>query len=218
MRKTLLLLATGGALVASVAAAAECPACGGPPRLAVAGIAFYAALLVAALVRPEHPLLRFAFMSAAGFHLGLAWTMASRGAPCALCLATALCSMAATALCLGRDRVRWSQLPAVAPWTAAIGLLAAPPAPPMEFPPHTRIVAYTRPDCEYCDELRNRVIPEATRGLEVEIVYRDAASADFVRRAPTLLLSRGTRHRVMEGLPTVDRLREELVVIGGISP
>jgi hypothetical protein len=218
VRKTLLLLATGGALIASVAAAAECPACGGPPRLAVAGIAFYAAVLIGTLASSEAPALRFAYMAATGFHFGLIWTMASRGAPCGLCVATALCSMTATALSLGADRLRWSQLPAVAPWTAALGLLAAPPPPPMEFSPHTRIVAYTRPDCGYCDELRSRVLPEATRGIDVEVVYRDASSAGFVRRAPTLLLSRGTRQRVLEGLPTVARLRDELAHIGGTPP
>jgi hypothetical protein len=215
VRRALLLLATGGAWTASVVAAVDCPSCAGPSDLAWAGVAGYAALLIASLVREEWPPVRWGFIAAAGFHLGLICAMASRGSACQLCLSTAACAFAATVLALARDRRTWPLLPVVTPWTAALGLLAAPPAPPVDFPDHTRIVAYTRADCAYCEELRARVLPEATRGLDVEVVYRDAAAADFVRRAPTLLLSRGRRSRVMEGLPTVDRLREELVGIGG---
>lgn len=218
MRRLLLLLSTGGALAASVAAAVDCPSCGGPPALAIAGAGLYSALLLATLLAEERPAVRFAYMAASGIHLGLICAMASRGAACPLCLATAACAFAATALALARDRRSWPALPVVWPWAAAIGLLAAPPAPPAEFPPHTRIVAYTRSDCPYCDDLRDRVLPEATRGLDVEVVFRDAAAADFVRRAPTLLLSRGRRYRLLEGLPSVDRLREELSAIGGPRP
>jgi hypothetical protein len=79
-------------------------------------------------------------------------------------------------------------------------------------------VAYTLGDCPYCDDLRHRVLPEATRGLDVEVLYKDASTVSFVRRAPTLLLTRGRRRRVLEGLPTVGRLREELVGLGGTPP
>src|SRR5688572_11476278 len=215
MRRALLLLAAGGALIASTAAAVECPACAGPSDLSVAGVFWYAALLIGTLFCEACGFIRAGFMAASGFHLGLICTMASRGSACALCLATAACAFAATALALARDRRFVQLLPVILPWTAALGLLAAPPPPPAEFPDHLRIVAYTRGDCGYCDELRDRVLPEATRGFDVEVVYLDAATADFVRRAPTLLLSRGRRHRVMEGLPTVDRLREEIAEIGG---
>ena len=218
MRRALLLLAIGGALSTSAAAAVECPACTGPSDLAVAGAVLYGALLVGALFREDFVAVRWALMGAAGFHLGLVCAMASRGSTCPLCLATAACAFAATALVLVRDRASRPLLPVIAPWTAAFGLLAAPPAPPTDFPDHTRIVAYTRGDCPYCDELRDRILPEATRGLDVEVVYREAASVDFVRRAPTLLLSRGRRSRVVEGLPTVARLREEIADIGGGAP
>jgi len=158
-------------------------------------------------------------MSASGFHLGLICAMASRGAACPLCITTArVPPFAATALGAG------SRPPVVAgasrrlAWPRPLELLAAPPAPPVEFAPHTRIVAYTRADCPYCDDLRDRVLPEATRGLDVEIVYRDAATADFVRRAPTLLLSSRTAGtgswRVSDGRPTPRRDR----VIGGYRP
>lgn len=217
MRRALLLLATGGALAASTAAAVGCPSCGGPPSLALAGVVLYAALLIGVLVREDFLLIRLAFMAASGVHLGLICAMASRGSICALCLATAACAFTATCLALARNRSSLQLLPVILPWTAALGLLAAPPVPPADFPDHLRIVAYTRVDCGYCDELRDRVLPEATRGFEVEVVYRDAAAADFVHRAPTLLLSRGRRYRVMEGLPTVDRLRDEIADIGGTS-
>ena len=211
-------MAIGGALATSSAAAVECPACAGSSPLAVAGVVLYGALLIGTLLREDFVAVRCALMGASGFHLGLICAMASRGSACPLCLATAACAFAATGLVLARARDSRPWLPVIAPWTAAFGLLAAPPAPPNDFPDHLRIVAYTRGDCPYCDELRNRVLPEATRGLEIEVVYRDAASAGFVRRAPTLLLSRGRRSRVVEGLPTVARLRDEIAGLGGISP
>jgi hypothetical protein len=218
MRRALLLLTTGGALAASVAASLDCASCGGPPTLAVAGSAYYALLLAVAWLREDLSAVRIAFMAASGFHLGLICAMASRGGACSLCLAAAGCAFASTLFALARDRRSWPMLPVVAPWTAAFGLLAAPPAPPSDAPPHMRIVAYTRGDCPYCDELRDRVLPEATRGLDVEVLYKDASTASFVRRAPTLLLTRGHRQRVLEGLPTVGRLREELAVLGGNPP
>lgn len=217
MRRALLLLATGGALAASTAAAIGCPSCDGPSGLALGGVVLYGALLIGALAFEDFPLVRLVFMGASGLHLGLVCAMASRGSICALCLATAACAFAATSLALARDRRSLQMLPVILPWTAALGLLAAPPAPPADFPDHLRIVAYTRADCGYCDELRDRVMPEATRGFDVEVVYRDASTADFVRRAPTLLLSRGQQYRVVEGLPTVDRLRDEIADLGGTS-
>lgn len=218
MRRILLLLATGGALAASVLAAVECPACGGPSSPAVAGCAFYGALLIFTLVRDDGRLNRFALMAASGFHLGLIFSMASRGAACGLCVAAAGCAFLALGLALAREPRSLPLLPVVLPWTAAFGLMSAPPVPPMEFPEHTRIVAYTRPDCGYCEELKNRVLPEATRGIQVEVQYRDADQAGFVRRAPTLLISRGRKYRVVEGLPTVDRLRDEIAGIEGANP
>jgi len=218
MRKKLLLVALGGALACSVAGVAGCRSCGTPPPLAVAGIAFYAASLIVALARPDAASLRFALMAASGFHLGLIAAMASRGFACGSCLGAASCAFMALALVLGRDMSRWNWLPPILPWTAAAGLLMAPPSPPVDSPPHTRIVAYTRPDCPYCDELRDRVLPEATRGLAVEVVFRDAAGADFVTRTPTLLISRGANFRVVEGLPAPERLREEIARVEGGRP
>lgn len=218
MKKPLLLLAIGAALAASVAAVTECLSCGSALRLAWIGVAWYACLLVAAICQGAGDLVRWMCAIAAGFHLGLVCASLSRGSVCPLCLIAALGAFVATAASFAPHRPSWSLLPVILPWAAAFGLLAVPPLPRVEAPAHTRIVAYTRADCAYCDELRDRVLPEAVRGLEVEVQYRDAGSADFVRRAPTLLLTRGARSRVLEGLPTVDRLRDELSALGGTAP
>jgi hypothetical protein len=169
--------------------------------------------LAAALVRPEAAALRFGLIAASGFHLGLIAAMAARGSACGVCLGSASCALLATALALGREPSRWNWVPPLLPWTAAAGLLLAPPVPPVEASLHTRIVAYTRSDCPYCDDLRDHVLPEATRGLDVEVVFRDAAGVDFVNRTPTLLITRGSNYRVLEGLPAPDRLREEIAAV-----
>jgi len=218
MSRIPLLVALVGALCFSVAGAAGCRSCGSIPPLAVGGIVFYAATLVIASWRPRAKILLFSLIGAGGFHLGLVSSMISRGTTCETCLGAALFAFAALAATLGRDPSRWTWVPPILPWTAAAGLLAAPPLPTVEPLGHTRIVAYTRPDCPYCDELRDRVLPEATRGLDVEVVFRDASSADFVTRTPTLLISRGSNRKVMEGLPAPDRLRKEIAAVEGRRP
>ena len=218
MKKPLVLLALGAALAASVGAVVECSSCGSGARLAWVGIAWYAALLAGTLFQGAGALVRWMCAIASGFHLGLICALASRGSFCPLCLTAAGGAFVATALTFVPHRPSWPLLPVILPWSAAFGLLAVPPVPRIEAPAHTRIVAYTRADCAYCDELRDRVLPEAIRGMDVEVQYRDAASAEFVRRAPTLLLTRGSRSRVLEGLPTVDRLRDELATLDGGAP
>jgi hypothetical protein len=74
------------------------------------------------------------------------------------------------------------------------------------------IVVFTQEDCAYCDELRDRVMPEIERefGRRVRIDYRPASDLPAVRKTPTLILTpgrTGIQGRVIEGLPTVERLR-----------
>jgi protein-disulfide isomerase len=74
------------------------------------------------------------------------------------------------------------------------------------------VEVFTEPDCPYCDELRSRVMPEIEKefGTRVRINYRPATDLPAVRRTPTLILTPGrlgAQGRVIEGLPTLERLR-----------
>jgi len=79
-------------------------------------------------------------------------------------------------------------------------------------------VVYSRSDCAYCDDLRDRVLPEAVRGIAAEIAWRPAAEAEFVTRTPTLVVSRGSDFQVFEGLPPPEALRAGLLAVNGGHP
>ena len=198
MKTALLILLALATALATAAAVGACAACSNP-RFGLLGAGFYATMLVAAAIRgPTRPI-AVALFGALGFHAGLLAT----GLACPLCWACAACS-AAIALLLVRDHA-----PALvaAPWAAAVALaLARPPAPP---PPRT-VVVYEQPGCPHCDDLKTRVMPEATRDLDVDVRYRPAPL--WVRATPTVVI--GTR--VLEGVPPPDLLRR--AIVEGLAP
>lgn len=220
MRRILVLAGIAGALAFSAAAAGlACAACGGPPPLAVAGVLGYGTLLALGSWRGDHPIVRVGLLGAGGFHLGLLATMAMRGSFCTACVGAAVCCGAAVVACLGGDRARWTLAPAILPWTAALAFaMPQPPAPQPDGSDRTRILVYENADCPYCELLRSRVLPEAVRGLDVDVAYRLAEDADFVTRTPTIVLSRGQTVRVLEGVPSPEELRAEVVSLGGAKP
>ena len=92
------------------------------------------------------------------------------------------------------------------PRTAA----ATPPAGP-----GVRITIFSQEDCPYCDDLRDRVMPEVEKefGPRVQVVWRPAAELPAIRRTPTLVVAPGRNGRgarVIEGLPRIDVLREAI--------
>jgi len=196
-------------------ACAACRAGGLTPG--VAGLVFYGGLLGFALVRGSSRWVTAGILAAFGVHVALAVQMLFTGIVCGLCVAATVGSLALVALSMTREPAELGRLGFVAPWSAlvvAVGFGAThPPAPVPASPPSSvSVVVFTQPDCPYCEELRSRVMPEIERefGARVRIDYRPAADLPAVRRVPTLILTpamTGREGRVIEGLPTVERLR-----------
>lgn len=218
MRTLALRLGLAGAFTASAVAAWGCSACGGPSPFALAGLVGYGALLVAALRRPYGAIVRWGLAAAAGVHAALVTAMFRTDTVCATCVMAAASAAIALLAAMGRDGAWWGSVLATAPWTAALVLVMLPAPPPVEPDGPLRLEIYSRPDCPFCQELRDRVLPEAIRGMAPAIAWKDASEAAFVRLVPTVRITRGGRSRILEGLPTPERLRSELDAISGGHP
>lgn len=142
--------------------------------------------------------------------------MSDGGPLCGLCLTAAALSAGMVAVSVIMDRASIGRLVALTP--AAILAIVAGRALPVTSaqapaePGQLRISIFTQPDCPYCDDLQRRVMPEIVRefGERVATEYRSADDLPAVRRTPTIILQSaraGVTPRIIEGLPTVDRLR-----------
>jgi len=213
------------ALQAALSAAAavlewtgSCASCGGGRiSFGLAGFAGYVLLLGWAQLRgPSRPFFAGVFI-AFGVHLVLATRMLVTGIPCGLCIAAAAGSIAAVAVSMLADRDNLVRFGMILPGLVLLAALesrvarAALPAVPAA-PDAVSIVVFTEPECGYCEELRTRVMPEIEKefGPRVQVRWRPASDLPAVRRTPTLILTPpgpGLQGRVIEGLPTVERLR-----------
>lgn len=182
-----------------------------------AGLAFYAALLLLALWRGPSGWITGSILIGFGVHIALLVQMWRTGIVCGICVAATIGSVALVSLALARDPAELGRLGFLAPWSAlvvAVGFGAArSPVPAASTSPDSvSVVVFTQPDCPYCEELRSLVMPEIERefGARIRIDYRPAADLPAVRRVPTLILTpgrTGREGRVIEGLPSVERLR-----------
>jgi hypothetical protein len=142
--------------------------------------------------------------------------MIRSGSMCDLCLVAAAISVWMVGLSLFIDRSNFRRLTILLPIAIGLGALSNPAVSrdaisKGESRP-VRITIYTQPECPYCDELQNSVMPGITRefGGRVAVEIHPADELPGVRRTPTILLQSaraGVTPRVVEGLPTVDRLR-----------
>lgn len=216
--KVLVVLLAVQAGLSAAAVVAEtggsCVACrSGSLSPAVAGALLYIGLLAAALTRGPSRLLFGFILLGFGVHVALATQLFLAGIVCGLCIAATAGSIALVALSIAVDPGNLGRLAVLAPWSALLVATLLPlraPDPPTDG--SVRVMIFTQPDCPYCDELRDRVMPEIERefGGRVKIDYRPAAEVPAVRQTPTLILTSGrvgARPRVIEGLPTLERLR-----------
>ena len=215
MRKSALLGSLSVAVVlCAILVARDCTRCQRGLSLPLTGLVAYGSLLLLALRWSDRLPFRIALSAAAGVHLGLLVSMAGRGSWCPFCVGVASCC--AVAVVAAFRKGDGHLIPAIAPWSAMaiLSMLPAPPpASPVKVP--LTLTIYSSADCPYCDRLRDEVLPRARAGIDVRVEYRDAGSADFVERTPTLVISRGGSTRVLEGLPAPDTLRRELLSMGG---
>ncbi len=180
------------------------------------GVAYYGALFARACAAGISREVHWGILIGAGVH-GVLLSRMSGGAPlCGLCLTAAALSAGMVVLSLAMDRASVGRLIALAP--AAILAIVAGRALSVTAAPapadlgQLRISIFTQPDCPYCDDLQTRVMPEIVRefGARVATEYRSADDLPAVRRTPTIILQSaraGVTPRIIEGLPTVDRLR-----------
>ena len=196
----------------------SCAACGGSRWvLGAAGFLYYSILFGLALRRGPSRLFFAAVLLAFGIHAALAVQMVAIGPVCSLCVVATAGSLGLVGLAIAVDRANLGRLSLVVPWSALLvawgsGHASSMPPAASDGSRAVSVVIFTEPDCPYCEELRTRVMPEIERefGARVRVDYRPAAELSAVRRTPTLILTPGrlgARGRVIEGLPTVERLR-----------
>lgn len=217
------LLAVQAAIAVGAAALEwtyRCGACRvGGLSLGLVGAAFYLALFVSALLAGPAPLLFVAIFFGFGVHAMLVAQLLAAGLRCWLCFGAAGLSLALVALSVSHDRRNLGRVALVLPWPVLLVLgwnwspkPAAAVAAEVTDTAAVRMVVFTQPDCSFCDELRERVMPEVERefGPRLQVVYRPSSDLPAIRRTPTIVVSpgrRGQAARVIEGLPTVEMLR-----------
>jgi hypothetical protein len=212
---TVLLGAQAG--ISAVAAALDwtwsCGACrAGGFSLGPVGFAFYAGLFVAALAAGPNRLLFSAVLFAFGIHVMLTAQLLWLGLHCWVCFAAAANATAMAALAVACDRANLGRLAAALPWAVllVVGWAAIPRSEPA--PAAVRVTAFTQPDCPYCDDWRDRMLPELRRefGPRLQAAERPAAEMPALRRTPTLVIAparRDARTQVIEGLPDYATIR-----------
>ena len=221
MRRTLVVL-LGVQIALSLLALAmerlqDCDACrvsGFDPGMA--GALAYGAILVGVLMRGPTPFLYDGILFGAGVHAALVGQMVIQERICGICLAAATVSASLVGIAIACDRANLGRLAIVAPAAsliAALGLSSAPPASPVAASGGgVGVRIYIQSDCPYCERLRKEIVPEIEKefGTRVRIEYRSADDLPGIRRTPTLILEPrrvASPPRIIEGLPTLERLR-----------
>ena len=217
-----LLLGVQAALAATAAALEwtwSCGACrAGGMSLGLVGFAFYTGLFLAACFAGPSPLLFAGLFFGFGVHAMLVAQLLMAGMRCWICFGAAGVSLLLVVLAVAQDRANLARMAFVLPWSVllVLGWNGAPrtatAAASVTDTAAVRLVVFTQPDCPYCDELRDRVLPDMQRefGSRLQVVYRPASDLPAVRRTPTIVVSPGRREqpaRVIEGLPTAEMLR-----------
>lgn len=204
-----------GVLIESAGSCAACFTKG--PSPALAGLAFYAVLLITFGVRKFERLRLAGIQIAFGIHCALTAKLFVSGETCALCIIAAAGSLALVITTLKIQPDNLGQVALLVPFSAllvAAGLGTVTPGGPSPAgsAAGVGILVFSEADCSYCDELRTQILPEIERefGARIHVAWRSAAELPALRRTPTLILSStrpGAKDRVIEGLPSLERLR-----------
>lgn len=201
----------------------------GGKALALLGVAFYSALALVGLLSGPCLFVFTGLQIAAGIHGALFAVMFHRGMFCAPCLVTGALAVAALGVSLRIEPGNAYRASFVLPGAAfalqswmifAGGGIPSPeagtaarqaaerevsgsPAPAGQV----RMVAFTRPDCAYCRELEEIVIPELRAEFQGRIsIERRSAEGIPGLPTPTIILTSEVGRKVFPGLPA----RQEL--------
>jgi len=182
---------------------------------AVLGVVLYSTLLAGFWKSGLTSVVSLGILLATAVHVFLGIQMVLAGPICPLCLAAAVVSSGVTSLAVAMDRTNLRRLACVLPIAGLAAIRYAPISSvpvPASADERVSIQVYTQPECPYCDDLRSRVMPQILKefGSRVNVDYRSADDLPAVRRTPTLILRSGRAGavtRILEGLPTVERLR-----------
>jgi hypothetical protein len=202
-----------------------CRSCGTGDALRLgiggAGVAGYAALGIAPVMGAD-ALFQSGVLAAAAVHVALATWMVTAGSLCPFCLLAAIAAFANVGIGLAAGRAPLSLLeraflPVLLVASGVVFALALhdgkeaaarhaavraeSTAPPRSVSPDAvRLVVYENDHCGYCREFRDAYAPRLARdfGSRLSVEYRDAGSAPWLRRTPTLAIEGGD---VFEGLP-----------------
>ncbi len=202
-----------GAVLSALAVWLDCRACDRGSWIAWAGLAGYVALLAVSLWKGPNRLLFAGVFFAFGVHALLVVRM-SQDRWCWICAAAAVNSAFLAGLAVALERSNLKLAGFALPWSAAVLLLvprsAAPQVHVTQAREGIRLVVLERPGCDYCRELRERVLPRLARefGERVEIRFRSADDVPGVTRTPTLILTKRSQARVIDGLPSYEMLRD----------
>lgn len=202
-----------GAVLSALAIGLDCRACDRGSWIAWAGLAGYVALVGVALRRGPNRLLFAGVFFAFGVHSLLVVRMA-QDRWCWICAVAAANSVLLAVLAILLDRANLKLAGFALPWSAVILLVVPRSATPQvhvtEAREGVRLVVLERAGCDYCRELRDRVLPrlEGEFGDRVEIRFRSADDVPGVVRTPTLILTKRSQARVIDGLPPYEMLRD----------
>lgn len=153
------------------------------------------------------------FGGATALHAFLLFHMMETGLYCLWC---ALAAGNAFLLALLLLFSRTARLPLLGGMTTTALLLLASHSlfsPPTSRADSLRLVVYERPDCPYCHQLREQVLPPILRNFpnRLSVEYRDARGIGEIRKTPTLLLDDSHAPEIIEGMPSTAYLRERIV-------
>lgn len=186
--------------------------------LGLVGFGFYAVLLLAALVAGPTRLVFGGIFFGFGVHVMLAAQMMTSGLGCVVCYTAAANSALLAGLSVCMERRNLARAAVILPWAVLLILAWNPTGPSPSEPARVRLDVYTQPDCGYCEELEENVLPgiESEFGNRLRVVRRGADELPALRMTPTLVVtgSDGTA-RAIEGLPRTEILRAAILEAEG---
>lgn len=185
--------------------AAACESCrslaGYDSYLSVIGLAFYALVAVLHILKKDVSKL---ILIALACHIALLIVSLRLGYWCAYCLGCALCAMTAAFFARSFRHMRIANTFSCA--ALFVPLLVIPiTSEAADGDGRVQLTAYVRDGCRYCEMLRMDILP-ALDEAHVNVRVVDASDSPIISRFPTVIVSKGSYIKIIEGLPETAEL------------